>query len=91
MVSHLWSVPTNNLLYSLVVYTAELQTLCMDQWFLVDRGTGSGTFSIFYALLAGLSDQDIQRYYLVDKYRFVALSHRFCCIVTVCWQQCCLN
>lgn len=43
--------------------SAELQALCVDQWFLTDRRSGCGAFTIFYAMLAGMNEQEGRLYY----------------------------
>ncbi|KAL8591491.1 hypothetical protein ACOMHN_000506 [Nucella lapillus] len=45
------------------IVSAELQALCMGKWFLTDRRSGCGAFAIFYAMLAGMSDQEMRLYY----------------------------
>ncbi|KAK7469470.1 hypothetical protein BaRGS_00036536, partial [Batillaria attramentaria] len=51
--------------------SGEVCALCLDKWRLVERPPGCGSFSIFYAMLGGLSDVDTQKYYLIDRYRLL--------------------
>ncbi|XP_076457065.1 myosin-IIIa-like [Babylonia areolata] len=48
--------------------SAELHSLCPDKWWLTDRGPGCGGFSVFYAVLAGMSDHERRLYYLTDTH-----------------------
>nr|KAG5688402.1 hypothetical protein BaRGS_026670 [Batillaria attramentaria] len=63
VVSHVWSRSAHS--------HGEVCALCLDKWRLVERPPGCGSFSIFYAMLGGLSDVDTQKYYLIDRYRLL--------------------